>query len=211
MARITLYTNPMSRGRIVRWMLEEVGAEYHTEWLDYGPPMKAPAYLALNPMGKVPTLVHGDAVITEGAAICCWLAEAFPEADLAPAPGTAERAAFLRWMFFAAGPVEAAATAASLGFDTKDPQAYRRAGWGSLEAVADALGGLLSDGRPHLLGAQFTALDVYLGSQIAWGRQFGTLPERPGFDAYAARIMARPAAIRAREIDDARIAASPPG
>ena len=211
MTELVLYTNPMSRGRIARWMLEEVGAPYRTEWLDYGPAMKTPAYLALNPMGKVPTLVHGSAVVTEGAAICLYLAEAFPDAGLSAAPGSTGRAALLRWMFFAAGPVEAAVTAASFGFDTKDPKAYGRAGWGSLDAVADALAGLLADGRPHLLGAAFSALDVYLGAQIAWGRQFGTLPERPGFDAYAERIMARPAAVRARETDDARHAASQTG
>ena len=199
---LKFYTNPMSRGRIVRWMLEEVGEPYETVLLDYGTTMKAPDYLALNPMGKVPTVTRGGTVVTECAAICLWLAEEYPSTGLAPALGTPERAAYLRWMLFGAGPVEAAVTAASFGFDTQDAQAYQRAGWGNLEAVADALSGLLSDGREWLLGDRFTAVDVYLGSQIAWGRQFGTMPDRPGFAEYVARIMARPAAVRARAIDD---------
>jgi glutathione S-transferase len=206
MAELDFYTNPMSRGRIARWMLEEAGAEYRTHLLDYGTTMKAPAYLALNPMGKVPTLVRGDAVVTECAAICLWLAEEYPAAGLAPVPGSAARAAYFRWMAFGAGPVEAAVTAASFGFDPKDAKASARAGWGNLDSVADALAGLLADGRPHLLGEAFSAVDVYLGSQIVWGLQFGTLPARPGFAEYVARIAARPAAIRAREIDDAAMA-----
>ncbi|SMX40467.1 glutathione S-transferase family protein [Maliponia aquimaris] len=203
MTALKFYTNPMSRGRIARWMLEEVGAEYETVVLEYGTTMKAPDYLALNPMGKVPTVTRGDTVVTECAAICLWLAEDYPEAGLAPAPGTPERGAYYRWMLFGAGPVEAAVTAAAFGYDPETPEAYGRAGWGNLAAVADALAGLLADGRTHLLGEPFSALDVYLGSQIAWGRQFGTLPDRPGFDAYIARIMGREAAVRARGLDDA--------
>src|SRR5271154_4323343 len=113
---LVLYTNPRSRGRIARWMLEEVGQPYRTEVLDYGTTMKAPAYLAINPMGKVPALTHGDAVVTEAAAICAYLADAFPQAGLAPAPGTPLRAPYYRWMFFAAGPVEAAVSNKALGF-----------------------------------------------------------------------------------------------
>ncbi|MFZ5962569.1 glutathione S-transferase family protein [Thalassococcus sp. BH17M4-6] len=203
MQKLTFYTNPMSRGRIVRWMLEEVGAPYDTVLLGYDTTMKAPEYLAMNPMGKVPAIRHGNTVVTEGGAICTYLADAFPDAGLAPTPRSPDRGPYYRWMFFGAGPVEAAVTAASFGFDTKDPAAYRRAGWGNLDAVADALSGLLSDGRPHLLGEAFSAVDVYLGSQIVWGRQFSGLPDRPGFDDYIARITSRPAAVRAAEIDDA--------
>lgn len=207
MAEIVFYTNPMSRGRIARWMLEEVGAPYRTEFLEYGTTMKAPDYLALNPMGKVPTIVHGAVVVTECAAICAYLADAFPEAGLAPAPDSPDRGAYYRWLFFGAGPVEAAVTAAAFGFDTKDAKAYARAGWGNLETVADTLAALLADGRPHVLGDVFSAVDVYLGSQISFGIQFGTMPDRPGFRDYAGRISSRPAAIRAREIDDAALAA----
>lgn len=203
-SQVIFYTNPMSRGRIVRWMLEELGQPYETRVLDYGPPMKSPDYLAINPMGKVPAIKHGDAVVTEAAACCAYLAAAFPEAGLAPAPGTPESAAYFRWMFFAAGPGEAAITNASFGFELPDdPQARGRAGYGSLEAVADALAAMLSDGRDYVTGGSFSAADVYVGSQILWGRMFGTLPDRSDFAAYAERLRARPAAVRAREIDDA--------
>ena len=209
MPDLVFYTNPMSRGRIVRWMLEELGQPYETRVLAYGPEMKSPDYLAINPMGKVPAIRHGDAVVTECAAICCYLADAFPEAGLAPPHGSPLRAPYYRWMFFAAGPVEAAITNRSFGFDLPDdPQARGRAGWGSYEAVCDALEALLADGRDHVTGDAFSAADVYVGAQIIWGLQFGTLPDRPGFKAYAERLQARPAARRARQIDDALM---PPG
>lgn len=203
MSALTFYTNPMSRARIVRWMLEEVGADYETVVLDYGTTMKAADYLAINPMGKVPAIRHGDTVVTECAAICAYLADIFPEAGLAPAVGTPERGSYYRWLFFAAGPVDHAVTNASFGWAAEGPQEMRRLGYGSLEAVCDTLQALLGDGREHILGAAFSAADVYLGAQIVWGLQFGTLPERPAFAAYAARISDRPAAIRARALDDA--------
>jgi glutathione S-transferase len=204
MTDLTLYTHPMSRGRIARWMLEEVGEPYEVELLDYGTSMKSPAYLAVNPMGKVPALRHGSVVVTECAAVCAYLAEAFPKADLTPPPGAPERAAFLRWMFFAAGPVEAATTVTAMGFQVP-PERAGMAGWGGIEAVADALGGALAGG-PYLLGERFSAADVYVGSQLGWGRQFGTLPDRPAFAAYLERVMARPAALRAKALDDALLA-----
>ncbi len=209
MSEIIFYTNPMSRGRIVRWMLEELGKPYETRVLEYGPQMKSPDYLAINPMGKVPAVQHGEAVVTEAAACCAYLAAAFPEAGLAPEPGTPESAAYLRWMFFAAGPGEAAITNAHFNFSLPDdPQARGRAGYGSLEAVADALAAMLADGRDYVTGAAFSAADVYVGSQILWGRMLGSLPERPGFADYAERLTARPAAVRAREIDDALMVSS---
>lgn len=208
MSGIIFYTNPMSRGRIVRWMLEELGQPYETRVLEYGPQMKSPEYMAINPMGKVPAVKHGDIVVTEAAACCAYLAAAFPEAGLAPAPGTPENAAYFRWMFFAAGPGEAAITNASFGFELPDdPQVRGRSGYGSLEAVADALAAMLSDGRDYVTGGAFSAADVYVGSQILWGRRLGTLPDRPGFAEYTKRLTARPAAVRAREIDDALMAA----
>jgi len=202
MADLTFYTNPMSRGRIARWMLEEVGAPYETVVLGYGEDMSGAGYRALNPMAKVPTIVHRDTVVTECAAICAYLAEAFPGAGLTPPTGTPERGAFLRWMFFGAGPVEAAMTSKSLGWEPKSPKEEATIGFGSVTRVLDTLEGLLAGG-PYLLGETFSALDVYLGSQIAWGLMFGTMETRPGFADYVARISARPAAIRAREIDDA--------
>jgi glutathione S-transferase len=206
MADLTLYTNPMSRGRIARLMLEELGQPYDTRVLAYGAEMRTPEYLALNPMAKVPTVTHGDVVVTECAAICTYLADAFPEAGLAPAPGSPERGAYLRWMFFAAGPVEAAVTNASLGITVDTPEVRGRVGYGDMTSVLDTLEGLLSDGREWLMGAQFSALDVYLGSQIGWGVQFGSMESRPGFQDYVGRLHARPAARRAAELDDALVA-----
>lgn len=204
MTDLTFYTNPMSRGRIVRWMLEEVGAPYQTEVLDYGTTMKAPAYLAINPMGKVPAIVHNETVVTEGAAICTYLADAFPDAGLAPAISDPDRGSYLRWMFFGAGPVEAAVTNTAMNW-IPAPEKERATGYGNLEQVCDVLHGQLADGRTYLLGERFSALDVFLGSQIGWGLMFKTMPERPGFHAYFERIKDRPAAIRAREKDDALV------
>ena len=112
---LVFYTNPMSRGRIARWMLEEVGCSYRTELLEYGTTMKAADYLAINPMGKVPAIRHGDTIVTECAAICAYLADVFPDAGLAPPPDA--RGAYYRWLFFAAGPLEAAVVNHSLGFE----------------------------------------------------------------------------------------------
>lgn len=201
---LVFYTNPMSRGRIVRWMLEEVGQPYRTEVLDYASTMKAPAYLAINPMGKVPAITHRDAVVTEAAAICAYLADAFPQAGLAPAPGSALRGPYYRWLFFGAGCVEPAVTAKSLGH-VAPPEKRGMVGYGSMEDVLSGLERAVSQGE-YILGDQFSAADVYVGAQIGWGVQFGTLEKRPAFEPYLARIGARPAAVRAREIDDALIA-----
>ena len=205
MTEFVLYTNPMSRGRIARWMAEETGVSYHAEIIDYGPPMKSPDYLAVNPMGKVPAIRHGHVVVTEAAAICAYLSDAFPEAGLAPAVDSADRGPYYRWLFFAAGPVEAAVTNASLGVKAEGPELEGRVGYGSLTRVCDTLEGLFADGRSYILGDRFSAADVYLGAQIGWGLRFKTLPERPGFADYWARLEARKAYRRATEIDDALI------
>lgn len=202
--QLVFYTNPMSRGRIVRWMLEEVGQPYETVLLEYGTTMKAPDYLAINPMGKVPALKHGDTVITECAAICAYLADAFPATELAPPIGDPRRGAYLRWMFYAAGPVEAMASNQALGVVVPDDK-RGMVGYGSREAVMDALETAIAPG-PYVLGDMFSAVDVYLGAQIGWGTQFGTIEKRPTFMGYLGRIMSRPAAVRAREIDDTLIA-----
>jgi glutathione S-transferase len=198
-ADIVFYTNPMSRGRIARWMLEEVGEPYRAVLLDYGPPMRTAEYLALNPMGKVPTIVHGDTVVTECAAICAYLADAFPEAGLAPDP--ARRGAYYRWLFFAAGPLEAAVTNRSLGVQVPEERAGM-VGYGDLERVTDTLEAAL-DGREFVAGDRFSAADVYVGSHVGWGLQFGSIDDRPAFRAYSERLRGRPAAIRARQLDDA--------
>lgn len=199
---LIFYTNPMSRGQIVRWMLEEVGAPYATNILGYGTSMKDDAYLAINPMGKVPAIVHNSKVVTECAAICAYLADAFPSAGLAPA--AADRADYYRWMFFAAGPVEQAITAKHFGIEP-DADQQRMAGFGSLGAALDALETAVV-GKTHVAGDRFTAADVYVGSQIDWGLQFGTIPSRPAFEAYAAGLRERTAYKRAKEIDNALIA-----
>ena len=207
---IVFYTNPMSRGRIVRWMLEEVGRPYRTVVLDYGTTMKAPEYLAINPMGKVPTVVWRGVTVTECAAICAWLADACPEAGLAPALGDPARGTYLRWLFFASGPLEAAVTARSLGL-LAPPDKAAMAGYGSFDQVVDALETAVSGDGPWILGERFSAADVYVGSQIGWGLQFKTLPERDAFKAYAGRLLQREGAIRARGLDDGLIAAANAG
>ena len=201
---LTLYTNPMSRGRIARWMLEEVGAEYETVVLGYDTTMKAEAYRAINPMAKVPALVHNGKTITECAAICAYLAEAFPDAGLAP--NADERADYYRWLFYAAGPVEAAVGNRALGV-VPDAAQQRMIGYGSLDRVIDVLEQAVA-AHPYIAGDRVTAADVYVGSQVIWGMQFGWLPKRPTFTDYAARLIERPAYKRAGDLDDALIAAA---
>lgn len=205
MSELIFYTHPMSRGRIVRWMLEEVGQPYRTEVLDYGTSMKGGDYLAINPMGKVPAIVHDGAVVTECAAICAYLAEAFPAANLAPRPE--ERAAYYRWMFFAAGPVEAALSNRAAKVETS-PEMSRMYGYGTYDLAIDVLEKAVS-GRDYICGDRFTAADVYVGSEILFFLRFGLLPDRPAFQDYGARLSSRPAYVRASEIDDALLPAQP--
>jgi len=201
---LVFYTNPMSRGRIARWMLEEVGAPYRTVVLDYASSMKAPDYLAINPMGKVPAIQHRGVVVTEGAAICAYLADAFPDAGLAPPTSSPERGTYYRWLMFACGPVEAAVTNTSMGFVVPDDR-KAMAGYGCLEDTLNALERAVS-GKTYIVGDRFSAADVYVGAQIGWGMMFGSIEKRPAFEAYWAGISQRPAAKRAAEIDDALIA-----
>src|SRR5271170_471693 len=201
---LVLYTNPQSRGRIARWMLEETGQPYKTEILDYASTMKAPAYLAINPMGKVPALRHGDAVVTETAAICAYLADAFPQAKLAPPPGHKLRAPYYRWLFFTAGPVEAAISNKALGF-VVPPERERMMGYGTFALAMNTLEAAVSR-SDFLVGDSFTAADVYVGSAIGFGMMFGTMEKRPAFEQYWQRLIARPAYIRAKEVDDAAVA-----
>jgi glutathione S-transferase len=201
---LILYTNPMSRGRIARWMLEEVGQPYKTEVLDYASGMKAPAYLAINPMGKVPALRHGDAVVTEAAAICAYLADAFPQAGLAPPPGHRLRAPYYRWLFFTAGPFEAAVSNKALGF-VVPPERERMIGYGNIGQVLKTIEDAVSRDL-YLAGDSFTAADLYVGSQIGFGLMFGTIEKRPAFEQYWQRLSSRPACVRAKELDDALVA-----
>jgi glutathione S-transferase len=198
---LVFYTNPMSRGRVVRWMLEEIGQPYRTELLDYGTSIKSPEYLAINPMGKVPALRHGDVVVTETAAICAYLADAFPAVGLAPPAGDRLRAPYYRWLFFGAGPLEAAWTNQAMGF-VVPPDRERMAGYGNFPTVLNALEQAVQNG-PYLIGEQFTAADVYIGASLGFGLEFGMIDKRPAFVSYTSRLSARPAAVRAKQIDDA--------
>lgn len=198
---LVFYTNPMSRGRIVRWMLEEAGATYRTEVVAYGGAMQSDDYRAKNPMAKVPTLVRGDQVVTECAAICAWLADAYPQAELAPKPN--ERAAYYRWLFFAAGPVEHAVTNRSMDWIVP-PDKRARFSYGDYRSMMDTLVHAVS-GSDYIAGDRFTAADVYVGSQVGWGLQFGTLEKGPELEAYWARISDRDAYRRANALDDALI------
>lgn len=202
MTKLRFYTNPMSRGQIVRWMLEETGAKYEQIIVDYGPGMKSGDYLAINPMGKVPAIDHDGKIVTECAAICAYLADAFPEAGLAPA--TTDRADYYRWLFFAAGPLESAVVNHSMGF-IPDEEQQRMAGYGSYDLTIDVLDQLLSRCQ-YICHDSFTATDVYLGSHVTWGLDFKTIPRRDSFVAYAERLQARQAYLRAKQIDTELIA-----
>ena len=196
---LIFYTHPMSRGRIARWMLEEVGEEYRVEVLQYEQ-MKSAAYRAVNPMGKVPALRHGDVVVTEAAAICAYLADAFPEAGLAP--DTNARGAYYRWLFFAAGPLEAATTNRLLGFEIMAEQ-RQGVGYGDLDTVVDVLEQAVAGGG-YVAGEAFSAADVYVAWQIGFGiHTLHTFPARPAFVDYHERMSTRPAHLRASARDDA--------
>ncbi len=199
---IDFYTHPMSRGQTARWMLEETGVPYRQHLLDYGTSMKAPDYLAINPMGKVPAIVHQGQVVTECAAICAYLAEAFPEAGLLP--DMAARGTYLRWMFFMAGPMEAAFSDKAAGWE---PDAEKQAtfGYGHFDLAVDALETAVA-GKTFIAGDRFSAADVYVGAFIDFMLAFNMLPARPAFESYVGGLRERPAYVRAKAIDNALIA-----
>ena len=202
MAELTFYTNPMSRGQTVRWMLEEVGQPYDTEILEYGTTMKAEPYLSVNPMGKVPAIRHNRRVVTEVAAICCYLADAFPETELAPPP--ADRADYYRWIFFTSGPIEAAFSNKAAGFE---PPADKQAmfGYGTYDNAIHTLESYLAT-KPYITCDRFTAADLFVGAMVNFMLQFNLLEPTPTFTDYAARVTDRDAFRRARELDGKLIA-----
>jgi glutathione S-transferase len=202
MADIIFYHNPMSRGQIIRWMLEEVGAPYDTEILDYASTMKDDEYRSINPMMKVPAIVHNGRVVTECAAICAYLSDVFPEAGLSPRED--EKADYYRWLFFAAGPLEQAVTNNFAGFNAKEEQ-KRMFGYGSYDLAVNTLAGHLT-GRDYVCGSRFTAADVYVGSAVLWGTQFETLPKLDAFTAYGERVAGRDAYKRGKDEDNQLIA-----
>ena len=191
---ITLYHSAPSRSMIARWMLEEVGEPYEVHVLNLQKgEQKRPEYLAVNPMGKVPALVHDDVVVTEVAAICCYLADAFPKAGLAIPVGDRERGAYLRWLFFGPGSLEPAIVDRLLKRDAGSPASL---GYGDFETTMDAVAKAVA-GRPYIVGERFTAADVVIGSNILWGMDLvKVIPERPEFRAYVQRISQRPASQR---------------
>lgn len=199
-APLTFYTHPMSRGRVARWALEETGLPYETRYLEYGGSMKASEYLAINPMGKVPAITHGDAVVTENAAIAMYLADVVPDKALAPPVGSPERGAYYRWVSFM-GPLEQAMMAKFTGHA---PPAMS-AGFGELDDVVDALDGAIGEGE-HLAGNRFTMADLLAAAYIGWYLQFKLLEPRPNLVRFAELHQARPAAVRAYAIDDAEVA-----
>ena len=196
---LTFYTNPRSRGRVARWMLEEAGAQYDTVVMQLGQKITDPAFLDLNPMGKVPVIVHDGVVVTECAAICAYLADVFPDKGLAPP--LAERGPYYRWLLFGAGCLEPAAINHGLGVEIA-PEQEGMVGYRTLAATLDTLEWQLAK-SPHIAGEAFTAADVYVAAQLGWGMEFGAIKDRPTISDYVERTHARPAHGRAVELDDA--------
>lgn len=198
MKELILYSHEQSRGRIVQWMLEELGVPYQFEKIEYGPAMKNADYLSINPMGKIPALKHGDGIVTETAAILTYLADTFSDKGLIPLAESAERAAFYRWIFFIAGPLEQATTATFLNWVTPKTTptgtpAKGFLGFGSLDLTLDTLENHLKE-NTYLCGNQFTAADIYLSSHLVFGSQYTKAYEtRPVFDDYIKRTQGRPA------------------
>ncbi len=201
---LTFYTHPLSRGRLARWMLEETGLPYDEVVLEFGTTMKSPEYLAINPMGKVPALRHGQAVVTENAAICAYLAELVPEKELIPPPGSPERGAFYRWLFFFAGPFEAWLSASRTGTLAQAMGAGYGADGDVLRTLEQAL-----QGKRHLAGDRFTAVDLYVAASLAYFTMTGAIEKNPVFEAFAAHHVGRPAALAANARDNALAAAHP--
>jgi glutathione S-transferase len=206
MPKLTLYHAAPSRSSIVHWMLEEVGEPYDIHLVSFkkGENLK-PEYLAVNPMGKVPALKHGDTVITEGSAICAYLADEFPKAKLNIPIGTPQRGIYLKWLFFGPSCVEPAIMERAYPRKEQPPRAAL--GFGDFDSVVDVLAKAAGAAKPYLMGEQFTAVDVVIGSGLRWGTMFKLLPERPEFSAYASRLAARPALQRA-EAQDKELAAA---
>lgn len=208
MAEFTFYTVAMSRGQIARWALHEAGANYEHVMMQWD--TRPESFKTINPMNKVPCLVHHhsghDHVVTEAAAICHYLAETHPGAGLLP--DEHERAAYFRWFFFAAGPLEQATVANSMGWEV--PQGREgMAGFGSFERTLDAVDSWLSN-NDFAAGGRFTMADVYFGSQIDWGLMFKSIPARPSFEAYAERLRSREKYAEAKAVDAKIIAESQP-
>ncbi len=205
MAKLTLYHAAPSRSSVVRWMLEELGEPYELHVLRLAEnEQHQPDYLAINPMGKVPALKHGDAVVTEVAAICAYLADEFPRARLNIPVGGARRGAYLKWLFFSPSCIEPAVT--DRAFPRKEQPRRGTLGYGDFDTVMDVVAKAIEPG-PYLMGEQFSAADVVVGSMLRWGMMFDLLPKRPEFVAYVGRLEQRPALQRATALDQNLVAA----
>jgi len=205
MPKLTLYHIAPSRSSIVHWMLEEVGQPYDIHLLSMNRgENRAPEYLAVNPMGKVPALKHGGVVITEAAAICAYLADEFPQAGLNVPIGDPRRGVYLKWLFFGPSCVEPAMT--DRAFPRKEEARRAMLGYGDFDTVMDVVAKAVAPG-PYLIGERFTAADVIVGATLRWGMMFKLIPERPEFTAYTARLAARPALQRS-EAKDKELAAA---
>ena len=198
-SQLTFFTNPRSRGRIVRWMLEEVGEPYESQVIEYGEAMKSPEYLAINPMGKVPAIQHGDQVVTECAAICAYLAATFPEVGLQPAQE--HLGAYYRWLFYTSGPFESAINDRMLGV-TVAAEIQPAVGYGNFDTAVDVLASHLAS-HEYVAGPAFSAADVYVGSHVSFSLAMNAIDPRPAFEEYAQRVTNRDAYRRVSEIDGA--------
>jgi glutathione S-transferase len=206
MPKLTLYHAAPSRSSIVHWMLEELGEPYDIHLLSFTKgENRAPDYLAVNPMGKVPALKHGDTVITEAAAICAYLADEFPQAKLNIPIGDPRRGVYLKWLFFGPSCIEPAIM--DRAFPRKEEARRGTLGYGDFDTVIDVVAKGVSGKGPYIMGDQFTAADVVIGSGLRWGMSFKLLPERPEFVAYTKRLAERPALQRS-EAKDKELAAA---
>lgn len=200
-ATFTLYTHPLSRGRIARWMLEEVGVNYEVVIKQFGDDIKSAEFLQINPMGKVPVLVHGDVVVTECAAICAYLADLFPEKNLAPAANSPIRGSYYRWLFFTAAPLEMATTAISYDWEINQQMASV-VGCGKVTDVFDVLEQILNK-QAYLCGDRFTAADLLLSSMLGWEISQKHVEPLLVFMQYVERCQDREAHHRADDLDNA--------
>jgi glutathione S-transferase len=200
MADLTLYHAAPSRSSIVHWMLEEVGEPYDIHLVSFKKgENRTPEYLAVNPMGKVPALRHRGVVITEASAICTYLADEFPRAKLNIPVGNPQRGVYLKWLFFGPSCVEPAIM--DCAYPRKEQPPRAALGFGEYETVIEVLAKAAAAVRPYLMGEQFTAADVVIGSGLRWGTMFKLLPQRAEFTGYLARLEERPALRRATEKD----------
>lgn len=202
MSTLTFYTNPQSRGAIARWMLEECGADYNTVVLEYGGSIKQKPYIDMNPMGKVPALTDGDAIITEVAAVCAYLADKFSDKGLAPALSSPLRGEYYRWFFFLAGPLEQMINDKSRDIEVPNDEWRSRLGYGCSNDVITTLETLLEN-KTYIVGNSFTAVDLVMTASLRFYMEFGLFPKKAVFEQYVAKHIARPAFERAKELDEA--------